>query len=140
MPQAHSPEHSVKPDDAILYLLISHARESRGDGYKLPMYRLHDIFYCVEDEIESELGIPLKFHESSDRVFSKQIKEALENLVPYTIPVQNPSFTLEITPEVADVALVSLEEALTDEQTAALRRVFDDEGFQGALESHTRSM
>lgn len=132
-------DQSTRLDQAILYLLISEAEE-RPDGYKIPISKVHDVLFEISDELEHELGVSLKFNRNGPQIHSPQVEDALNDIVPYSIPVRNPSFSLEVSKDVAEVISTNIKEQIPDEQKSRLDSLSEDPGYREVLNKTTQSL
>jgi hypothetical protein len=137
----HAVENESAPlDDIILYLLSKSSRDVLESGYKVPISDVHNLFEPIEEELREEFNIPVKFHKSSEEVHSRQIERALNDIIPYKIPVRNPSFSLEITRDISDMALERVSDELTEQQKNSLDKLSEEPKFQEKLRDHSEKL
>lgn len=119
-----------KLDEVILYLL---AKQAEQEGYKIPISDVHQVLATVEGTLRDELHLPLSFHQSSQHVHSQQIEQALADIIPYKIPVRNPSFSLEISERIGRKALDRTGADMGQEYREILDQLAEDSEFQRKL-------
>lgn len=132
-------DHSIRLDEVLLYLLVREI-ESRPEGYKIPISKVHDVIYTVAEELESEFGFSLKFNENGPQIHSPQLEEAINDIVPYSIPVRNPSFSLEVSPDVAKVASASISKRIPEDERSFLDSLSEEDQYRSTLNNKARSL
>lgn len=126
----------LRLEDALLYLFGKESESRDGEGIRIPLSSVHKIVKEIEPALK-DLGIRLKFHEGSEVVHSKQVDEAIDNLIPYLIPIRNPSFSLDIYREVGENALSEAENELSRQQIADLEQIFESDNFRRAISTYS---
>lgn len=131
---------SIPLDKIVLYLLAKSSKDVIGNGYKIPISDVHHLFDPLEEELREDFGTRLKFHKSSEEIHSRQIERALNDIIPYKIPVRNPSFSLEISESIRDMALERVTDEMTKGQQRQLDRLLQDSEFREKLHEHTEKL
>lgn len=127
----------LRLEDALLYLFGRESKNREGAELIVPLSSVHRIVKEIEPELR-DMGVRLKFHEGSEIVHSKQVDEAINNLIPYLIPVRNPSFSLDVYEEVGQNALRESKNELSEYQIEKLEDIFDSDRFREAVREHTQ--
>lgn len=87
----------------MLYLIAKEAAEKKHDC-KILVDHVHRIFAGFEGELE-RLGVQVLFTRNPVDVYSKQVEEAIDELVPFDLEIVNPSFSVRLPHENAAVRL-----------------------------------
>lgn len=135
-----SGEERPSLDQILIYLLTKASKQQVGSGIKVPISDVHDIVAPLEADLNREFDIPVKFHRSSEDVHSRQVERALNDVIPYKIPVRNPSFSLEISENIRDMALERVSEELADDQQDVLDEMVENEEFQDNVDEFAESL
>lgn len=120
-------------DDIIVYLMARAANQQFDRGVKVPISDIHDVVAPLEEDIHREFDIPLKFHRSSEDIHSQQVEQALNDIIPYKIPVRNPSFSLNVDERVGDLALESVSAKLNEDDRETLDSLVESDEFRERL-------
>lgn len=131
----HPEEEELRLDQVLLYLIAKEAENRDWEGFKIPMTAVHQIVHTIEGDLE-DLGIRLKFHESVGDVHSQQVDKALKNIIPYLIPVSNPSFSLDVYDRIGKQAFERADDWVPDQYKQRLDEISRKDSYRQVMEDH----
>ncbi len=109
--------------DVILYILTKVAAE-RGADYKILLSKMAALLSDAEGDL-LELGIPVRFDRTQFGVSSRQVDQALLDVIPYGVTIQNPTFSLLVSATAAGDELTRLRTRLKGEDVSRIDGLFE---------------
>lgn len=120
------PSASPRPvdfSDVVLYILARTATEEKAD-YKIRLSCMAEVLSGGERKLR-DMGLPVRFDKTPYGVSSRQLDEALLNIIPFGITIQNPTFSLNVSASSANLRLELLKERLFPADSTALEQLYD---------------
>ena len=126
--------------DVITYILTKLEEEEINGGYKIASSDLHNILEPIGDEIQSSLGVNLKFHKNSKNIHSRQVERAINDITPYKIPVRNPSFSLAISEQTGEIEFEKISEKIDSKSKKKIDDLMKSDDFKEKVQKFTEDL
>lgn len=122
----------VSLDETLQYFF---SREAVENGSKrIDISDVDKMLEPVSEEIEEELGIPIKYHRSEVQIYSQQIGDAVSDLIPLGVPFNQPY--LELREDWGEVVHEKVRDRLPEDVLETLEDIYQSEEYRNAVDEY----